>query len=212
MQDRGRSVTERVAGIEPALQLWKSRLRPLQHTRASGTPTVRAIAVAVRTNDIALSDLGEDGFGTGPTDHLGDGVALLSAVTMVELHNIEGESLPAVHTRNVAKFGQQIGMRFPVGALLFDSRRDTFREPRQRRLVRLNPRVRSDRVTIGADDVALRDLLEQELACLQEHLSRRDRELLFARIPVIEVHDPRRKGLSAVRAWPTSEVTKKLEC
>ena len=33
---RDRCESERVAGIEPALQSWKDRLRPLQHTRIDG--------------------------------------------------------------------------------------------------------------------------------------------------------------------------------
>jgi hypothetical protein len=113
--------SERVAGIEPALQLWKSRLRPLQHTRTGATPTVRSVPVTVRTNDIALRDLGEDGFGTSATDHFGDRVAFLSSLSMVEVHDIEEKSSAAVKARNVAKFGQQVCVRLPVRALLFDS-------------------------------------------------------------------------------------------
>jgi hypothetical protein len=61
--------------------------------------------MAVRTNDIALCDLGEDSFGTSVTDHLRDGVALLSRIAMVELHDVEGKSPPAVKTGNITKFG-----------------------------------------------------------------------------------------------------------
>ena len=94
-----------MAGIGPARQLWKSCLLPLQHTRARRTVTVRSIAMTVRTNDIALRDLGEDGFGTSVADHLRNGVALLRSIPMVELHDIERKSSLAVHARNVPKFG-----------------------------------------------------------------------------------------------------------
>jgi hypothetical protein len=60
--------------------------------------------MTVSTNDIALSDLGEDGFGTSPTDHLRNGVALFARISMVELHDVKGKPLPAVHTGDVPKF------------------------------------------------------------------------------------------------------------
>ena len=77
--------------------------------------------MAVRTNDIALRDLREDGLGTSATDHAGDRVALLCSIPVVELHDIEGKASTAVQTGNIAKFSQEIRVRLPVRALLFDT-------------------------------------------------------------------------------------------
>src|SRR4051794_39048601 len=100
------------------------------------TATVRSVTVTVRTNDIALRYLGEDGFGTSATDHLGDGVTLLSRISMIKLHDVEREAPPAVQTWNITKFGQRVRVGFPVGALFFYSRGDAYRKPRERGFVR----------------------------------------------------------------------------
>src|SRR5713226_7756791 len=98
--------SERVAGIEPALQLWKSRLRPLQHTRASCTPPVSPLAVTVRTNDIAFRCFLEDFRTTCTTDHPSHCVVLIGWVSMVELHHVRREPDTAICTGHVSELLQ----------------------------------------------------------------------------------------------------------
>ena len=152
-----RRITERVAGIGPAPQPWRGRALPLRHTRACSTSTVASIAVTVRTNDIALRDLGEDRFRACSADHLRYDVPLFRRVPMVELHYKMWKVSAAVEARHCSQLRKEFRLVLSVSGLSFDIARDS-RRARCEEIFGLNPAVGPTRVTVGTDDVALRYL------------------------------------------------------
>src|SRR5258708_20899315 len=105
--NRESSCTERVAGIEPAPQTWKVRVRPLHHTRLWKPPPERAIPVAVLTNDIALRRLGEYPR-LRPKPRVCYLKSLRRGIPMIELHHEGRESATTVQTWSIAKRKQVV--------------------------------------------------------------------------------------------------------
>jgi hypothetical protein len=116
-------LSERVAGIEPALQPWKGRAQPLRHTRlpvlSRDASLVCANAVTVSANDIALRDLGQQRCmcaSATPADH----ELLRGWVEVIELHHAWWESSAAVCARNVAELVEHRRARAPMSAFAFE--------------------------------------------------------------------------------------------
>lgn len=65
-------------------------------------------------------------------------------------------------------------------------------------------------MAVGADDVTLRDLVEDLLA-RSEQRRPRDVEAFFRWVSMIEVHGVRRKGTSAVCACNTAQISQPME-
>jgi hypothetical protein len=66
-------------------------------------------------------------------------------------------------------------------------------------------------MTIRADDVAIRDLLEKGCPWLKQYLPRCEGELFSARVSVVEVHDPGRERSATVLAGHPSQISQEPE-
>ena len=68
--------------------------------------------------------------------------------------------------------------------------------------------MRSDAMTVGADDVAFRDLSLKHGAILQKDLAGTEVEEFLTWVPVIKIHGVWGKAPTTVQARDTSELTK----
>jgi len=131
-------------------------------------------------------------------------------LTVVELHHKVRKVLAAINARHRAQLREELSL-LPSGR---SPSLEVGREARRsmsENVFRLYPVVSSNCVTVRTNDVAFRNFGEKNLSTLQKDFACGEGERLRFGIPVVEIHDPRRKDPSAVRARPTSQVTKKLE-
>jgi hypothetical protein len=78
----------------------------------------RSKPMAVRADNIALGDFGQDPLRSGATDHSRDGVLLLARITVVKVHRTCVEGPPTVGAGDVAKSIQQLSLATPQSAPL----------------------------------------------------------------------------------------------
>jgi len=127
---------------------------------------------------------------------------------MVELHRTGRERTATVNTRKLTNAIEHLHLLI---ATLMPLRSATLRVAAFLQHARYFPpgvdektacelRCRPYAMAIPANDIALRDFSLQDHAILQKHFLRREAEQLGGRIPVIEVHDMRRKRATAVHA------------
>jgi len=128
---------------------------------------------------------------------------------MVELHDVVGKPLTAIGTRSFPQLAQEFAMGRPARAQFLNTRGGARLTQSKRGKLRVKVAISSRRMTIRTDDVAFRDLSQQQIARFQEHLSSGDRKRLVRWVAVIEVHDPRWEGLTAVGTRPPAHFTKK---
>ena len=70
----------------------------------------------------------------------------------------------------------------------------------------------SDVVTVGADDVALRDLIHEVLSVLEKGTPCCQLERLRVRVPMVEVHHVRREHAATIEARDLAQLAKPGEC
>jgi len=164
--------------------------------------------MAVTAHDVALRGLCQDLVFSSPADHLGDDVVFRRRISMVELHDVVRKALTAIGTRSFAQFAQDLTMEHPASAHFLDTRRVARLTPSKGRELRVEVAIRSRRMTIRTNDVAFRDLGQQEFARLQKYLASHDRKRLVGWVAVVEVHHPRRERLTAIGARTPAKITK----
>lgn len=122
--------------------------------------------MAVGTNDVALRDFGEDRVPPGPSDHLAHQISFLARVTMIELHDEERKSSPAIQAWDPSQIRKKLGVSLAIRGSSCQIWRGSLRSSRED-ILGLDPVVRPDRVTVRTDDVALRDFREENVPRLQ---------------------------------------------
>src|SRR5206468_4769820 len=108
-----------------------------------------------------------------------------------------------------AQLAQEFTVGRPAGSQLLNTLRGARLTQSKRGKLRVEVAISSRSMTIRTDDVAFRDLSQQQIARFQKDLSSGDRKRLVRRVAVIEVHDPRWEGLTAVGTRPPAHFTKK---
>lgn len=117
---------------------------------------------------------------------------------MVEIHGGWRKASGAVSARLVAEAVQHAGLAAPARALANEAWRGTGRGGWARGV----PPLRSDAMTVRADDVALRDFAEDRVCRTQHRASGCQPEGLEVGFAVIEVHLVRSEDPTAVRTRP----------
>lgn len=190
----------------------------LSYSRAREPATITSIAMAVRTNDIALRDLFEQGLDGDAPGHLRDESALLRAVPVVKFHGAHRKRATAISARQLAKANQHIHLfsatPMPLLALALH------RRCRGRHATRLETELedpvrvlhrRSNPMAIRADHVTLGDLRFEKLAVLQQDVLGSQAEALLRRVAVIKVHDMWWKYASTIDARHSTQIAQPLE-
>jgi hypothetical protein len=158
--------------------------------------------MTVRTDDIALSHLSEDSRRPRVADHPSDEVSLRRRIPVIELHDVGCVSLATVVAWHIAQSIQQFSLRPRPLAHVLDASRFAAARPSPVVFAPLSPR--SHGVTVRAHDIAFRNFSGQHVAVLEQRLVGEQRERLYPRIAVIEVHHVRGKRPSAVGAGHSS--------
>jgi hypothetical protein len=165
--------------------------------------------MAVRANDIALLDLGQQTGDARVADHPGNGRRLRARVPMIEVHAALREQAAAVRTRNRPKLIEDVSVVSPALSLLGNARVPRDRQvPLGQPLAMLTTTTQS--VAVRAHDIALRDFREQALAIHQLRPAGHQVEGLCRRIPMIKVHLDGLKLPSAVGARNCAKRAKEL--
>lgn len=141
--------------------------------------------MTVRADDIALGDLGKDCLQSKVADHSSDPTNLGRRVTVIEVHRALGKDAATVPARNGAQLVEDIRVMAPALALRngpYQHRLRPSGEPGPVLMPRSKP------MTVSANDVALGRFGEELLSILQGRPRRGERELLPARISMVEVH------------------------
>jgi hypothetical protein len=162
--------------------------------------------MAVRADDIALGCLLQDSLGAGSTDHSRDGRALCFRVAMVEVHGCRRKATATVGTRPVTEAVQKQCLCSPP--LPFSTQ--ATRRARSRGRSQGVPSLRANSVAVRTDDVALRNLFEDDARWAEHGSTRRQAEALRCAVAVIEIHLVRGKHLAAVATRTVSDFSEEL--
>ena len=187
----------------PRHAAWKAAAPPtelLPRRLIRHSPVERSKPMAVRADDIALRDFGQDARRARTPDHPRDRVPLVVGIAMVEVHCAGREVTPAVPAWHVAEPIQQPRLGTPHCPL---AGQVAGRTARSGTFGVALPCAHA--VAVGTDRVALANFLVQGGA-LQHDCPGSDSEGLERRVPMVEVHLVRRKYAVAVCTRRGSEL------
>lgn len=152
--------------------------------------------MTVRADDIALCGLVQDAIDAGATYQPRHRSTLRRGVAMVEVHRTWGKALVAVLTGTITQGVKTSRLLPPCGSLSRKSSGVARVSTWSRSVASLG----SDPMTIGTDDIALRDLVLDQSLRSEHRAARRQSKCLDRPVAVIEVHLMRLEHPAAVGA------------